>query len=104
MGVVIGAAAVLMRAFNNTADSTLALLFAACALVIFDGQRIRPSVQSLLVGVIQGLACGFRQTVLVSAVVSSRALAPDNTLGLTPPASCWSGTVDCPALRYRNSP
>ena len=68
-GVVIVLAAVLMRAFNNTADSTLALLFAACALVIFDGQRIRPSVQSVLVGVIQGLACGFRQTVLVSAVV-----------------------------------
>ena len=67
--VVIALAAVLMRAFNNTADSTLALLFTACALLIFDGQRIRPSVQSLLVGVIQGIACGFRQTVLVSAFV-----------------------------------
>jgi hypothetical protein len=67
--VVIALAGILMSAFNNTADSTLALLFTACAVSIFDGQWIRPGVQGLLVGVIQGIACGFRQTALVSAFV-----------------------------------
>jgi len=59
----------MMKVYNNTAESTLALLFVACAVMIFGRQWMRPGPQALLVGSIQGLACGFRQTMVVSAFI-----------------------------------
>lgn len=64
----IGVIGLIMQAYNNTAESTLALLFVASMVLVFNSGPIRATHASFLVGLLQGLACGFRQTAIFSAL------------------------------------
>jgi len=67
---MLTACGVLMQVYNDTAESSLALLFAACALLLSDdgnagGMRRR----GVFLGLLLGLACGFRITAVLPALV-----------------------------------
>jgi hypothetical protein len=68
--VILATAGVLMQAYNNTAESSLALLFVASALVLFS-ERFSDRVQlrGLILGLLLGLACGFRITAALAGLV-----------------------------------
>lgn len=58
----------IMQAYNNTAESSLALILVASLILIFRPGQIGHANASFLVGLLQGLACGFRQTAIFSAL------------------------------------
>ncbi len=68
-GIMLATAmvAIRMEAFRNTADSTLALLYVLSAVFITRGPVSTRS--ALALGVLHGVALGFRQTVLASMLV-----------------------------------
>lgn len=67
--VIVALIGLVMRVYNNSAESTAAFLSVACALMIFDRRGLRSGRQALGVGLLQGLACGFHQTMVASACV-----------------------------------
>ena len=66
---VLAVVGVVMRAYNNLAESTLALLFVASLLLTIKPEALAARPASFLTGFLQGVACGFRQTALVSALM-----------------------------------
>jgi len=68
--LVVVPAGVLMKVYNNTAESSLALLFVATVVVLFNARLAeRPALRAWLAGALLGLACGFRMTAALSALV-----------------------------------
>lgn len=61
--------AMVLGAYNNTADSALAPLFAVSGVIVFQDGLLAPKARGLVLGFLQGIACGFRQVALVGAVL-----------------------------------
>jgi hypothetical protein len=67
--VVIALAGLITGVYNNTAESTLALLWVGSAVLLLDGSSGPSGWRWLAVGCLEGLACGARQTAIVPAGV-----------------------------------
>lgn len=59
----------IMQAYNNLAESSLAMLFVASLILVCKPGIFSPTTTSFATGFLQGLACGFRITSLISALV-----------------------------------
>jgi hypothetical protein len=58
-----------MRGYNNTAESSLALLYGVAAILIVRQGRVPGQGNAVALGLIHGLAIGFRQTGVACAIV-----------------------------------
>jgi len=64
------ACGVLMQVYNDTAESSLALFFAGCAVLLSDDNSAANSrKRAVFLGLLLGLACGFRITAILPALV-----------------------------------
>lgn len=58
-----------MKIFNNTSESSLAMLNVISAILVLKTDWDHPARQGFVVGFIQGVACGFRQHAVITAIV-----------------------------------
>jgi MFS family permease len=70
--LVLAIASIAFLAFSDTAESSLAVLYALAALLVLRWGPMgrRPIATALAVGCLFGLACGFRQTAVIAAAVA----------------------------------